>query len=135
MTASTSPTVSGVERRRRLVEHQQGRVHGQRPSDGDALLLAARELGGIGRGAVLQADLAEQLAGSLLGRPARLAQHPHRRQRDVLQRREMRVQIEALEDHADVLARLDDALRAREHGPALEQYASALDRLDPVDAA
>ena len=52
-----------VERRGRLVEEHHLRVHGQRAGDGDALLLAAGELGRVLVGLVGDADPVEQLAG------------------------------------------------------------------------
>ena len=53
----------GVERRGDLVEEHDVRVHGQRPRDGDALLLAAGELRREVVGAVRQAHLGEALVG------------------------------------------------------------------------
>ena len=51
----------GVERARRLVEQHHLRVHRERPGDGDALLLTARELGRHLVGLVGDADPVEQL--------------------------------------------------------------------------
>ena len=51
-----------IERRHRLVGHQQAGAHGQRAGDGDALALAARELVRVAVGRVGgQADLLQQL--------------------------------------------------------------------------
>ena len=47
MTSSTSLIISGIQRRGGLVEEHDLRLHGQRAGDGHALLLAAREVGGI----------------------------------------------------------------------------------------
>ena len=52
----------GVERRGRLVEEHDARLHRQRPRDRDALLLAARKLAGVFAGLFLDADALEQLA-------------------------------------------------------------------------
>ena len=52
----------GVERRGRLVEEHHLGLHGQRAGDGDALLLAAGELGGVLLGLVADADPVEELA-------------------------------------------------------------------------
>ena len=54
-----------VERRRRLVEEHDFRFHRQRAGDGDALLLAAREIGRIGVGFVGNADPLQEFAGDL----------------------------------------------------------------------
>ncbi len=60
-----------VERGRRLVEHQQRRVGGERHRDHDALLHAARELVGVAvhdPGRVGDLDLAQHRLGALAGR-------------------------------------------------------------------
>ena len=54
----------GIERRGRLVEQQQLGIHGQRAGDGDALLLAAREVRRIGLGLVGEADPRQLLLGA-----------------------------------------------------------------------
>ncbi len=52
-----------VQRRDRLVGHDEVRLHGQRPGDADALALAARELVRVARAVVgVQARALEQLA-------------------------------------------------------------------------
>lgn len=51
---------AGVERRERLVEQHDAWFGGERPGEGDALLLAAGELMGIAVGEVLDADDGEQ---------------------------------------------------------------------------
>jgi hypothetical protein len=53
-----------VERRGRLVEEHHGRVHRQRPGDGDALLLPAGQLRGVLVGLAGDADPLEQLAAA-----------------------------------------------------------------------
>ncbi len=93
-----------VERRGGLVEQHDLGLHGQRPGDRHALLLAAGEARGIGLGLVRQADLVEQL---LAQRPGRLAVHALQlsgRQRHVFHAVEVGEQIEVLEHHAHVLA-------------------------------
>ena len=103
MTASTSPTSSGIERGGRLVEQHELRVHRQRAGDGDTLLLAAgklrRELRVLGG----QADAVEQLHRALASLGRRDALHPDRCLDDVLQRGHVREQVELLEHHADPL--------------------------------
>ena len=73
----------------------------ERAGDRDALLLAARELGRLVRAAVGQADL-RRAAHSRL--PFGLLTRERQRQHDVLLRRQLRDQVERLEDEADALA-------------------------------
>jgi hypothetical protein len=60
MTSRTSPIISGSSAARRLVEQHQRRLHGERPRDRHALLLAARQLGGIDIGLGGEAHSREQ---------------------------------------------------------------------------
>ena len=98
----------GVERRRRLVEEQHLRRERERPGDRDALLLAARELPRVVVGLVGEPDAGEQP----LGQRARvLLREPlvrDRRLDDVLDRREVREQVEVLEDEPDLGAPAQD---------------------------
>ncbi len=100
-----------VERAGHLVEQQIARLHGQRPADADALALAAGELRRIGIGAVAEADRGEQRPALGFRFGARPLQHLDRRQRDVLQRRHVRIEVEELEHRAGALARLGQLLR------------------------
>ena len=93
----------GIERRGDLVEEHDVRLHHQRPRDRDALLLAARELVRMLLRLLLQPHLRQQLVGARLGvLAAHLADAP-RRERDVVQHRQVREQVELLEDHPDPL--------------------------------
>jgi hypothetical protein len=91
---------AGVERGHRLVEQEQPRVAGQRAGEGDALRLAARELGGTSVGEVAQAEACEP--------PGRLG--PRRRPpapgdatgvRHVVPHGQVREEAVVLEDDAD----------------------------------
>ena len=96
-----SPLVVGVEVAGRLVGEHHRRARDERAGDGDALLLAAGELGRPVRQAVAEADGVDHLGEpGLVG----LAAGELERQRDVLGRREHREQVEELEDEADVVA-------------------------------
>ena len=64
---------AGVERREGLVEQQQPRRRRQRAGQRHPLLLAARELGGIFRPGIGQADQRQQLVDPFRDRAARLA--------------------------------------------------------------
>src|SRR5476649_889499 len=55
-----------VQSRRRLIEKHDFRVHGQRASDRDPLLLSAREAARVGVFLVFEADEPEQLQGLLV---------------------------------------------------------------------
>ena len=93
--------VDRVEVSGRLVGEQDERRAGDRARDGDALLLAARELRREVLHAVRHADLLERLLDALL---ALVRGHAAvgQRQLDVLVDREVADQVEALEDEADL---------------------------------
>ncbi len=76
-----------VQRGGRLVEEHDLRLQGQRTGDGDALLLAAGELIGIGVTLVRQPHGLEQGHGPLLGGLFIHTLHLHRGQHDVVQHR------------------------------------------------
>src|SRR6185503_6665912 len=60
---------------------------------------------------------------------------PDRRERAVLENREVRKEIELLEDHADVAPHLVDAYEVLRQLDAVHDDSAALVRLEPVDAA
>ena len=123
----------GVERGERLVEQQDLRLDGERAGEGDALLLAARELIGIAVGELRQLDELEHLldAGIDLGGAA--MRHLEA-EGDVVAHRHVGEQRIGLEHHADLaLMRLQvghvlaiDADRAARRG--LEAGDHAQDR-------
>jgi len=71
------------------------------------------------------------LLGLLLGQLA----DPHRRQREVLEHREVREQVELLEYHADVAAHGVDRLDVVAQLDTVDGEAAGLMLLEPVDAA
>ena len=91
-----------VQRAGRLVGQDDLAAVHQRPRDADALLLAARQLAGAVIGTVAQAQAPEQFAGALVAR-APLA-GVDRRHFHVARRAQVRQQVVALEDEAEVLA-------------------------------
>ena len=91
----------GVERRQRLVEQQDGRLDGECAGQGDALLLAARQLVRVVADALGQSDQAEQLLGALATVDTRLLAHAHA-ELDVLPSRHVGEQAVRLEHHAHV---------------------------------
>ena len=98
-----------------LVGQHQARVLGQGAGDGDALLLAARELVGKNIAPVGQADALQQVEGAggdvASTRPASSAG-----QADVLEHGEGGDQVEELEDEAEVVAPEQGALALAEAG-------------------
>ena len=87
-----------VERSERLVEQQERRTVDDRPSEGDALLLAARELGRPPLREVVEFDEAERLVGLALRVVDPPALQP---ERHVVDDRHVREQGVALEDRVD----------------------------------
>jgi hypothetical protein len=100
----------GVERGRRLIGQQHLRLARERARNADTLLLPAADL--------------RRIAVLLRGKPDQIEQRQHRRfdlgalharelerQRDVIEYRARRQQIEVLEDHADLAARLAQLAR------------------------
>ena len=100
----------GVEGGGGLVEEHHLGLHRERAGDGDPLLLAAGELGGVLAGLVADPDPVEQLLRARLGvgllDPADL----DRPERDVLEDRLVREEVEALEDHPDLGAQPGERL-------------------------
>ena len=92
----------GIEVAGRLVGEQQRRIVGERPRNGDALLLSAGKLGRAVLHAVAQAEQVEQFFRAPLRVAHGFACELHRQQ-DVFQRRQRRDQVEELEDEADLL--------------------------------
>ena len=92
---------AGVEVARRLVGEDEVRPRGQRPGDGDALLLTTGELARAVRQAVAEADGLDDRAQPRSVRPT---PGEGQRQRDVLLGVERRQEVVGLEDEADALA-------------------------------
>src|SRR5690349_10489258 len=126
----------GVERRGRLIEQHELRLHGEDAGDGDPLLLAARQALGIFGKLVTKPHLLEQTPAAVVRFLGALAEDLARRDRDILQRRQMREEIEALEDEADLAALLGELAVAQVHGSAIDQLLAdqhAID-IDPSGA-
>jgi len=125
----------GVQRAGRLVEEHDLRMHREGARDGHALLLAAgelsRELGCL----LGDADALEQRHRLLLGLRLGLAEHLDRPERHILEDRQVREEVERLEDHADLGPQLGKALALRGQGLAVDADLAAGDRLEPVDGA
>ena len=88
--------ILGVEVAGGLVGQDDFRIVHERARDGDALLLAARKLRGQMRGAVCHADLLQRCQSFVFVRHAVEVLRQHH----VFERREMRHQMELLEDEA-----------------------------------
>ena len=124
-----------VERRRDLVEEHHVRVHHQRPRDGDPLLLAARELVRMLVRLLLETDRGQKFVSPSLGVPSRHLPDPPRGERQIVDRRQLRKEIELLEDDPDALAYGGDVRALRSYLLAVEEDAAGLDGLEQVDAA
>ena len=102
-----------IERRRRLIEQQHHRLHRERARDRDALLLSTGERVGRRFGECREADALEQGARPRVGSRRREPEHMARRLGDVPERREVREEMEALEDHPDAAAHGPQRRRVR----------------------
>ena len=95
----------GVQRAGGLVAQKHLGIGGQGPGDGDALLLAAGELGRIGIGLVGQPHDLQQLQGPAFGL-GRASSGDLQGEADIFQAGALHQQIKLLEDHADTAALL-----------------------------
>src|SRR3712207_4069681 len=118
-----------VQRRGRLVEEHELGLHRQRPGDRHALLLAARQVGGVRVGLRRDAHALEQLLRALAGTGLREPLHLDRSQGDVLHDRLVGEQVELLEDHADLGPHLGRPLAAARHGAPVEADLALVDGL------
>ena len=89
-----------IQGRGRLVEQENLRLGGQCPGDGDALLLAARELAGEGVGLIRQPDLGQHRLCDSVGLGGILLQDFPKGEAYVLPSAQVRIQIELLEYEA-----------------------------------
>ena len=118
-----------------VVAEQDLGVGGEGAGDGDALLLAAGELGGKGFGPVAEADHVEQLLGALVGL---FLGHARELQgeADVGEGVALHEQVEALEYHADLASRGAQLLVGeRGHVRAVDCDGAAGGPLEQVHAA
>ena len=90
----------GVEVGQRLVEEEDLRLADQRPADGDALALAAGELGGLAIEELLELEHLRDLVGPPLDQVLRRLGDPER-EGDVLPHRHVRIERVGLEHHRD----------------------------------
>ena len=125
----------GIERGSRLVEQHDFRIHAERARDRDSLLLAAGKLAGIFLRLLGNLDPREQRHRKLFGVALRHLANPDRRQRAILENRQVRKKVEALKHHADFAAHLIDALDVRRQLHAVDDDRPALMLLKPIDAA
>ena len=124
-----------VERRGRLVEQHDARIHAQRTRDGDALLLTAGELAGIFVGLLRNLDAGEEVHRALLGLLLRHLAHPDRRQGAVLEDGQMWKEVEVLEHHANLGTDPVDVLDVRRQPGAIDRDRAFLMFFQRVDAA
>src|SRR6478735_11646537 len=124
-----------VEGRGRLVEQHHLGVHRERTCDRDTLLLTTGELRGVLLGLGLHTDPFEQLHRPLLGGGLAHLADLDRPERDVLEDRLVREQVERLEDHPDVGTQVGELLALLGQLLAVDGDRARLDRLEPVDGA
>ena len=125
----------GVQRTGGLIAEQDFGVGGQRTGNGDALLLAAGELGRVGICLIGQAHHFQQLPGALFGIGLLHARKLHR-EADVLQAAALHQQIELLEDHGDVAAALTQGCGGQGlHRGAVDDDTALGGALQQIDAA
>ena len=105
---------AGIERAGGLVEQENLGIHRESARDRDALLLTAGELGRMGVLAMRQTDEREELARAFAGGIAPVAAYENRRFGDVVERAQMREEVETLEDETH--AAPDRGERARAIG-------------------
>jgi hypothetical protein len=98
-----------VQGARDFVAQQAAGLHGHRPGNGHALLLAAGEFLGIGMGAVGQPHSAQKPHRPIVGLGLADFQDAARRLDDVLQGGKVRKELKILEDHAQQPADLPRA--------------------------
>jgi hypothetical protein len=125
----------GIERRGRLVEQDRLGLHCERACDGNALLLAARKLRRMGICLLGETHLSQQRTAARKRLGARLVLHVDRPFDDVLERRAVRKQIEALEHHRYLLPDRYDRPRMALDPRAFHQDVAGIIALQSVDAA
>jgi cysteine synthase A len=125
----------GIQRRGRLVEQHDLRVHGQSARDRDALLLAARQLAWKFMRLLRNFHAFQVFHRRRFGIFPRNMAHPDRGQRTVLQHGQMRKQIEALEHHADFAPHLVDVPQTGPEFDAVDDDPAFLKFLQRIDAA
>ena len=115
--ASSRMTELGVEGGGRLVKEHHVRVHGERPRDGDALLLAAGELTWPIVGAIGQAYTLELIKRHALRLLTAAFEYMYLREHHILFCREMGKEVELLKNHPHAFAQSTYiASRVSNHG-------------------
>ena len=108
MTSRTSLIISGSQRGGRLVEEHDVGVHREGAGDRHPLLLPAGKLGGVALRLVLETDPPEEASGFLVGLPFLGPLHHEGREGDVVERVEVRKEVEGLEDHPHLFPHFPD---------------------------
>ncbi len=110
-------------------------IHRQRAGDGDALLLPAGEFRRVDVGFFGNADLIQLLAGDGFGFVFSALADDLLRQHHVAEHRQIREQVERLENHPDFFADLIDIGRFVGEVDAIDPDFALVNGLKPVDAA
>ncbi|MNV50537.1 hypothetical protein D3C71_1425530 [compost metagenome] len=124
-----------IECRSHFVEQHHFRLHRERAGDRGALLLATGKLIGIGVGLFTEPDLGQDFLNQRILFGARYILDDTGRQLDIFRDGQVREEIIALEHHADLLAKVPEALVGAIQPMANHLYQAAVERLQPVDAS
>src|SRR5918994_4971166 len=123
-----------VQSGRRLVEEHDLGLHRQPTGYGDPLLLTPRKALRVFVGLLGDAYPLEEPRAALVGLLRRDVLDLHRGELDVLGDRHVRIQVELLEDHADLAAQLVEARSSPGELHAIHNELAGGDLLEAVDA-
>ena len=124
--------MGGVDARRRFVGEDDPGTIGERPRDGDALLLPHAQFGGLVVQTVAEPDGREQVGRPGPVGPSGAERHGHE---DVFERGEARQEVELLEDEAEPVGphAVADRFRERPDVGAADHHAPGVGPLNPRD--
>ena len=118
-----------------LVKQDDVRIHGQRPGDGNTLLLSAGEIVGVVEGLGAETDRMEQGHGLFVGLLAGAPQQGDLRIHDVFDDGEVTEEVEALEHHAHLLPNLVEVAFSIVDDLPVDDDLAGCGRLKHVDAS
>jgi hypothetical protein len=124
----------GIERAGRLVEQQDARLERERAGDRDALLLTAGQLVRVRLGFFAKPYPCQRLQPERFCLWSCLSDDFSQSQSDIAQCIEMRIQVELLEHHADLLAHAVDVHVGPSNVGAVDHHRAAGGLLEPVAA-
>ena len=122
-----------VKRRGRFVKEHADGVHGERASDGDALLLAAGHLTRELVGMLQESDTIKELKTTFFGFFTAAAEDLHLGENEVFADRQVREELEVLEHHAHAAAQLRQIRLRVAHGNAVDDDLALLEGFERID--